>query len=644
MPQRSVIIADNNTFYHRVIGDLYREMGFDVRLAHDGLEVLGHLRERAADLLVLDLIMPRIDGARLCRLVKNSKVYRHIPVIILSGILTDEIEDLESIPADAYIAKMRFEQTGEALRSATRQLMCGEMVSRPLLCGFEGMYRREVVRELLEEARRKRTIFESLSEGTAELSGDRRILATNKAFSDILGRGESELLSLPLEDSFGRSHPVLAALFEEVDKEGRWAWATLSHAGRELNVKLHPCAVNAGSGEAESSGYTLLIEDISDRVKAQQQREQLRARLQQSERLAAVGMFISGTAHELNNPLTSVLGYAQLLQERHRGTELARKLEKIAAGASRCRSIVEKLMAFTRCLKPEQVETDLNALLAEVSQECLGSLQEIGADLSLELSPDVPAATADAAQLRQAFELILDNAVQALRSSSATRRLTVASRAAGERVRIEFADTGPGIPSEHLGKVFDPFFTTRAVGDGQGLGLSVAYGITMAHGGRITAGNSPAGGAVITMELPVGKGHDSVGQPLSRESSRKRILIVDDESVVVELLADILEGAEHQIDAAADGREGILKVSESDYDLVILDLRMPDMTGQEMYEALARQRPEMLDKLIFITADTMTPEVQEFLGRVGNPCLYKPFSVSSVVEAVREVLGGGSAA
>jgi signal transduction histidine kinase/FixJ family two-component response regulator len=678
-PGHSVVIADNNEFYRQVLGDFYAEIGFsDVRVARDGIETLEILHQRRPDLLVLDLIMPRIDGARLCTFLRSQERYRDLPVIVLSGILADEIENVGEIHADAYIGKMPFEQIRDTLQSVTETLLSGKRPglpgAAPMLRGFEKMYRREVVLELLQQRKTSGEILDSLSEGIGELSSERRLLSSNRALEDVSGRPACDLLSRPLEEIFSEGRDVLAGLFRELGRGAAFSQAALRHQGRDLLFKLHrlgPVVADAeGTGVAtavsraahaspkvrlqsmiNSIGFTVLVEDISRRMKAERERECLRERLAQSEKLSAIGLFASGAAHELNNPLTGVLGYSQLLREKHKGTPLAQDLAKIADGASRCKTILENLMVFARCVKPRKTAVDLNELLLETVSEWQDRLRVAGAELVLDLSPDLPMTLADPDQARQAIGHIVDNAVKALADSGAGRReLAVSSRAASGRIRIEFADTGAGIPENVIRKVFDPFFTTRDVGRGTGLGLSAAHGIMAAHGGGIMAANRPGGGAMVAIEFPIVEILAGVerGAPAataatgtqSQEASRRRILVVDDEAVVVELLADILETDQHQIDVAGDGMEGLRKIRSDDYDLVILDLRLPDMTGQQLYDEVARQRPEMLGRLMFVTADRLTPDVAGFLKRVGNPCLTKPFSVRSVVETVQAMLAG----
>jgi len=645
----SVLIADNSKLHREVMRDFYAAMGLDVRVAADGIEALAQIEQRRPDLLVLDLIMPRIDGAQICAWIRERDAYRDIPVIILSGILSDEIEGIENIRADAFMAKMPIDRIGDELRSLTLDLISGKRPDRPRMHGFEKMYRREVVQELLLERRVRRDILDSLSEGVVELSSDRRLLRSNRAFERICGRHSSELLSRRLDDVFPDCGPMLLGLMKAIEKGEQVATAVVKHGELDLEIKLHrvetvgdPAAVSTG-GDREPVGYTLLVADITQRVRIEKERERLRRRLAQSEKMSAIGHFVAGAAHELNNPLTGVIGYAQLLLEKCPDTPVCGDVQKIIAGGNRCKSIVDNLMTFARKIRSEKTPTDVNALLLEAISSHRESLQQLGAGLELELAPDLPHAVAAPDQLSRALEHVLDNAVSALSEVNGRRWLAISTVLRGERIRIEIRDSGPGIPEESLGRIFDPFFTTRQVGEGSGLGLSVTYGIVADHGGRISASNRPGGGAMLTIELPLepadarlasGQG----GHVMSADERDRRVLIIETEATVVEQLADVLENFDHRIDTASAALDGLRRIQEGDYDLIILDMMMPDMTPDQIFDELARNCPESLDKVIFLADGNPDEVTQRFMARRGGRSLSRPFSIQKIVETVRSVL------
>jgi CheY-like chemotaxis protein len=219
----------------------------------------------------------------------------------------------------------------------------------------------------------------------------------------------------------------------------------------------------------------------------------------------------------------------------------------------------------------------------------------------------------------------------------------VRTSASGRAAAVEVADSGAGIPGPILDKIFDPFFTTREVGQGKGLGLSVAYGIARAHGGSIEARNVETGGAAVTLRVPLAGAREDEeaagrGSPEAAPArSGARILVVDDEPVVCDLISDAL-GAAHRVETAPNGREGLARAARGAYDVILLDMKMPDMTGRQMFEALAALNPAVADRVIFTTGDTVHEETRRFLGTVANPCLAKPFSLEALAEAVERIL------
>jgi signal transduction histidine kinase len=609
--------------------------------------------------------MPRIDGARLCRFIKSNPALAGIPVVILSGILADEIEGLETINADAYVAKMPMDQLRIMLRNVFRKLE-GKPVA-PVLEGFDRMYRREVVHELLEERRLREVIIDSITEGIVELTSDRKILRTNRVFERMVGLGASDLLSLPISDVFGGASRTVEALFADAGaRRGRAAGAVVPFQGRSLRLRLHclddaqPCdpppnpALQGSAienpkerlAEAETlPGFILLIEDVTDQVRSQEERERFREKLARSERMSALGMFASGAAHELNNPLTAVLGYAQLLGGKPLPPEVKANLRKIEEGATRCRAIVENLLIFSRSERPDRRSESINDLVREAAQECAARAAAARIEIRFDLAESRPTAEVNRGEVIQALFALLDNAIRAASSNDGGRRVEASTRIEGGAVEIDVADSGPGIPPRILGRIFDPFFGTREVGDGKGLGLSIAYGIARAHGGAVTARNLEGHGACLTLRLPSdAAGAEAASRaPASVGAARGgRILIVDDEPVVLDLLVEVL-GGDHHIETAANGREGLARAVKEPFDIILLDIKMPDMTGRQMFEALVARRPEMAERVVFTTGDSLQEDTRRFLESVGNLVITKPFSLDAVTDVVDRLLAASRA-
>ena len=397
------------------------------------------------------------------------------------------------------------------------------------------------------------------------------------------------------------------------------------------------------------------------RDQSQRAGQVLQARLGQTEKLAAVGQLVSGIAHELNNPLTSIMGYAQLLLAAPSDADRQANLRRVHQEAERARRIVQNLLFFAREAKPERQSLDLN----EVVQRTLAlrnyELQVENIAVELDLAPRLPSVLGDPHQLQQIVLNLLVNAEQAIRSTAGGRREERELRPAGririrtrmlaeDRLALEVSDNGPGIPPGIASRIFDPFFTTKPVGQGTGLGLSIAYGIAQEHDGEIyVSAQDPSSGATFEVELPAGS--ERVTPPRAAppwlEEMRQagaegripqgaRVLVVEDEPTVAQLVADVLTEEGHRVESVLDSREGLARALRHPYDLVVCDLRMPRLDGRAFHEALVRAGSRQ--RIVFITGDTLGSRTLEFLESRRLPYLGKPFLVEELKAVVNSVL------
>ncbi len=397
-------------------------------------------------------------------------------------------------------------------------------------------------------------------------------------------------------------------------------------------------------------GSIHVAKDISNEKLLQQQ-------LIQSEKLSAIGQLISGIAHELNNPLTGVMGYSQLLQLRDDLDDRAKdNLIKINNLALRCQKIVQNLLSFARKQTPERTLSDINEILERTVELRSYELQVNNIDVVLELDRSLPRTIADAHQLQQVFLNIITNAEQAMLESHGKGRLSIRSRSDAQRasIIIEIADDGPGIPENYLTRIFDPFFTTKEVGKGTGLGLSLSYGIIKEHGGNIYARSQLGQGATFVIELPVisslnqetGTGRQPAAETPSFDSlvSSKRVLVVDDEKYILDFLTQVFQGMKMQVDTADNGRAAMNKMAENDYDLIVSDFRMPQIGGKELFNWIKDNKAHLTNRIVFVTGDTVSPETRSFFEQNRTRFLAKPFKIEEIKEVIRAALvASGSA-
>ena len=510
------------------------------------------------------------------------------------------------------------------------------------------------------QARQLRAVMDSLADGVVMTGLDGRVAISNTSGIEhlrLLQAGGLEPFSgrlsgqkeVPDPSPFPGEVEVLDDLggvrFRELSKE---ALAGSCHVVAEINLasprKIFRLSVRPLAGAKDLAvGFVVVTSDITEARALQEQ-------MLQTEKLSSLGEMISGVAHELNNPLAAVMGYAQLLQGTKIQDDVRRKLEIIAVEAGRCQTIVRNLLSFARRHRPERRALSLNEIVRSVLGLMCYQLRVEGIEVLTELDSALPAIQGDPHQLQQALLNLVSNAQHAIKGTPPPRRLTVRTAAHEAGVRVEVQDTGPGIPPEILPRIFDPFFTTKEVGQGTGLGLSIVFGIVESHQGRTAASNVPGGGALFAIDLPQGRG----GTQVEKESWRlesgpqppvggvpsKAILVVDDEEAICSLLQEVLAADGHRVDTAEDGGVARERLAARDYDLIITDLKMPGSGGRELYEEVVRQRPDLADRFVFATGDVVSTEAREFFRKTGRPFLEKPFDVRDLRRLVRTVLDG----
>lgn len=384
----------------------------------------------------------------------------------------------------------------------------------------------------------------------------------------------------------------------------------------------------------------------------------IQSKLLQTEKMAALGQLVSGIAHELNNPLTSIQGYAQLLLSRRSVQERAADAQRISQEAERAVRIVKNLLLFSREAKPERRAVQLNEVIERTLSLRSYELKLEKIEVELILDPGLPQTLADAAQLQQVVLNLIVNAEQAIvmargQESRSGHILIRTRRLAGDRAALEVTDNGPGIPPEIVSRIFDPFFTTKPAGVGTGLGLSIVYGIVQEHGGEVSVNSHLGAGVTLIVELPALSvsgfalasretfvpPRASVPLPaLEGQTEGKRILVVEDEPTVAELITDVLTEEGYRVEALLDSRAALGRLEEKNYSLVICDLKMPYVDGPGLYRALVRRANPMQHNLLFVTGDTMGPRTLAFLKSSGLPFLAKPFLVEELKGAVRQAL------
>lgn len=383
--------------------------------------------------------------------------------------------------------------------------------------------------------------------------------------------------------------------------------------------------------------------DETDRHAVEEEMARQREALHQSEKLAALGELLASVAHELNNPLSVVVGQALLLKETAKDSTIVDRAAKIGSAADRCSRIVRTFLAMARQQPMERRPVDLNRVV-ELAMEVTGySLRAADIEVRLSFGADMPSVWGDADQLNQVLTNLILNAQKALEESKGPRRIKIITsyRENSREVVLKLKDNGPGIPEAIRSRIFEPFFTTRQVGSGTGIGLAFCHRIITTHGGSISVETGIDGGASFVIRLPVTRitrrqaESEAIG---ADHPPAATVLVVDDEASVAEMLADILGEDGHSIEIAHSGSQALDILGLRDFDLVLSDLRMPDIDGPAMYDALRESRPEMVSRIAFITGDTMSARIRNFLQETRRPYIEKPITPRDVRDLVRQML------
>ncbi|HEU5103118.1 MAG TPA: GAF domain-containing protein [Roseiflexaceae bacterium] len=413
----------------------------------------------------------------------------------------------------------------------------------------------------------------------------------------------------------------------------------------------HPQSVEITGVKASGQPYSVLLSaalipdygEVFAIVKDVTEQRHNETQAHQNEQLAALGRMVAGAAHELNNPLAAILGLTQLQIASVVAPELRADLERIERSALRARSIVQQLLTFARVQRPEPQPVAIAALIHDVLERLASTVAQHQIQVTVAIDPNLAAARGDPNQLEQVLFNIIHNAMLALSSNlhGARRDLSIQATQQPDAVRISISDSGPGIAPQHLTRVFEPFFTTRPIGQGTGLGLAITHSIIQQHQGQIHVTSQAGQATTFTIDLPIANEQPSAPAPAPPPATPTigaHILLVEDEELVRTVVTRTLVRNGYQVDAVDSGEAALALALAHDYALIISDLQMPTMDGPALYEELRDQRPS--SRWLIMTGDTMGERSHSFLQRSRLPALAKPFTREQLLERVAECLAG----
>ena len=390
--------------------------------------------------------------------------------------------------------------------------------------------------------------------------------------------------------------------------------------------------------------FTAYLRDLTAAHEARVEIERQREALHQSEKLAALGSLLAGVAHELNNPLSILIGNALMLHDEAKGGSpaLAERAQRIQAAAERCGRIVRSFLAMARQRKTLPRSVEVEFLISSALQLLAYGLRVASIEIEQKIPAGLPPVFCDPDQMTQVLTNLLLNAQQAVEGEPPPRRVCLSAAADGDAIVIEVADNGPGIPTQLRSRVFDPFFTTKPVGAGTGIGLAVSRGIVEAHGGSLTLA-APDRGATFLLRLPLqhanGASPDNGASPSATPvHTGHTALIIDDEVDVGLILSEMLTALGMRCDVVTSGEAAIERLEARGYDVIICDMRLPGTDGPALYGWMTEHRPHLCTRTAFVTGDTLGQTSERFLAQTQRPLLEKPFLPSDVVHLIDQLL------
>jgi two-component system NtrC family sensor kinase len=630
--QLRVLIVEDQDDEALMLLRLLRCAGYDLTFERvDTAAALQAALDRQTwDIIIADYTLPKFNGLAALSYVKERGL--DLPFIIISETSGEDIA-VAAIKAGAhdYIMKHNLDHLVAAVERELR--------------AAEGRRARTQAKETLQENYQiMHAVFEGASDAIFVKDLQGRYVMINSAGAQVFGKSPGDLIGKQAAELFGAESvgQVLEHDRQVVDSgETRSFEETITVLGTKRIFLSTRTPHRDHHGQI--IGIIGIARDISERKQAEEQFQRQRDALSQSEKLATMGQLLAGVAHELNNPLSVVMGQASLLRQSIRGKRQVERAEKIVQSAERCARIVKNFLALARQQPPERHPVQVNQVAREAVELLAYPLRVDSVDVVWELADEVPVLWADTHQLHQVVVNLVANAHQAMREVAGPRRLTIGTGVSVEppQVWMEVRDTGPGVAAGLDARIFEPFFTTKPPGVGTGLGLSLCQGIVEGHGGKIGLVRAEGTGAIFRVELPVEWPEEPAVMKVPEAPvlvSGGRVLVVDDEPGIAGILAEVLQLDGHVVETVGNGEAALGKLALGGYELILSDIRMPELDGPSLYREIERRDPRLLRRMIFLTGDTLSPATREFLEHTGAPCLSKPFTLRDVREIVHRVL------
>jgi PAS domain S-box-containing protein len=601
----------------------------------DAKQMESALRKQTWDVVIVDHCLPQMDSFRALELMKEKGL--DIPVIVVSGAIGEETAVMiVKAGAKDYVMKHNLVRLAPAVEREIRE--------------FEIRCQHKQTEKALRESEDKyRTVLEEIEEGYYELDLAGNWTFFNDTFCNTLGYTREELRGMNYQAVTHKEDvDHLYKRFEEAYRTDK-AIKDLSFKAicRDGRIRfIEATAFPVKNEEGNIIGFRGIGRDVTERKKVEDERRDIERKAHLASRLATVGQMAAGICHEINNPLTTVIGYSDLLTKKDLPEDLKQALGHISEGGRRIADIVRQLLVFARNIQPTRTMVDINDIVSRTLKLREHQLRIANINVIVKLASHLPYTLADPGQMQQVFLNIVLNAETEMKLAHGQGTLEVKTQLIDDTIKISLKDDGPGIPEKNLNRIFDPFFTTRKVGEGTGLGLSVCHGIITEHNGRIYAQSQQGKGATFIVELPV------IAEPVLAETpgytdedirqvtaSPSALLIIDDDPLLLKFLEEFLITIGHDVDAVNNAHDAQKAFKSKKYDLILMDILMPDVDGIELYKKFQRLDKSVGNRVLIMTGDTLGKSTRAFLERTGVPYLEKPFDTDALMTKIDEIIG-----
>ena len=668
-----VLVVDDEPGMRDMLSFELGSQGYKVFTAGDGLEAITVVRAQMIDLVISDIKMPRMDGV--AALAEIKKINPNIEVIMATdfGTIETAVDAMKNGAYDFIQKPYNLDEISALVEKALEKNELKTMIalyesSRAIFSTVHLDDLLALVMDLIQKGLRadegsilfldaQKKLYIVASKGIDQAISKQVHLEMGERIAGWAAEKRKELLLINgLEKYPEFSHidqnerigsAIVVPLIHQEDLLGVLTLNRLtSHENFNSTDLRHACIFASQVSQAVRNArlFQNLENKVEELKKAYRQLDETKTQLVDSEKLAAIGRLLAGIAHEINNPLTSILGYSEMLLQSDMKSELKEDLTTVFHEAQRCRKIVQDLLTFARRSRPITERADIGTLIDQTLESLALEVEKNSVRVKKNYGA-YPSIYVDPMQIQQVFMNIVKNAIQAMEKTTKEKQIEITiSMPTAQSLRIVFSDSGPGINKEDLDRIFEPFFTTKGIGKGTGLGLSLSYGIVQQHGGSLLVESQKGKGTSFIIEIPAvtqkkeeagsADSKTALSQKTLEDLGKKRILIVEDEEPIRIFLKRLLSTKGLQVEMAADGETAVSLMDQQTFDLVLCDYLIPKMNGIQVFEKIKKMQPALAKRFIFVSGCSTDKVLDAFLHQNKLLRITKPFVPDQLISIV----------